>query len=65
IVRSTPNAAYIDMTDRFCDQTTCHVFIDGKLAFRDRHHLATPFAETLEPAVERALFSDVMAAAVK
>lgn len=65
IVRSTPNATYVDMTDRFCDQTTCHVFIDGKLAFRDRHHLATPFAETLEPAVERALFSDVMAAAVK
>ncbi|WP_352749349.1 hypothetical protein [Mesorhizobium sp. M0615] len=22
----------------------------GKIAYRDQHHLATPFAETLEPA---------------
>ncbi|TJW43505.1 MAG: acyltransferase [Mesorhizobium sp.] len=61
IVRTIPNATYIDMTDRFCDQTTCHAFIDGKLAFRDRHHLATPFAETLEQPMEHALFSKVVA----
>ncbi|UVK37807.1 acyltransferase [Mesorhizobium sp. AR10] len=61
IVRGTPNATYIDMTNKFCDQTTCHVFIDGMLAFRDRHHLATPFAQSLEPAVERALFSSAVA----
>ncbi|TKB31222.1 MAG: acyltransferase, partial [Mesorhizobium sp.] len=61
IVRTIPNATYIDMTDRFCDSTTCHVFIDGKLAYRDRHHMATPFAQTLEPPVERALFSKVAA----
>jgi hypothetical protein len=36
IARSIPT----DMTDKFCDRTTCHMFIDGKLAFRDRHHLA-------------------------
>jgi hypothetical protein len=29
------------------------------LAFRDRHHLATPFAESLEPVVEKALLSKV------
>jgi peptidoglycan/LPS O-acetylase OafA/YrhL len=57
IVRGMPNAAYLDVTDRFCDQTTCHVFIDGMLAFRDRHHLATPFAESLEPVVEKAVLS--------
>ncbi len=61
IVRGIPNATYLDMTNRFCDQTTCHVFIDGMLAFRDRHHLATPFAATLEPPIERALFSKVAA----
>ncbi|AZO67253.1 MULTISPECIES: acyltransferase family protein [unclassified Mesorhizobium] len=61
IVRAIPNATYIDMTDRFCDAKTCHVFIDGKLAYRDRHHMATPFAQTLEPPVERALFSKVAA----
>ncbi|RUW63378.1 acyltransferase family protein [Mesorhizobium sp. M7A.F.Ca.US.008.03.1.1] len=56
IVRSIPNASYVDMTDQFCNQTTCHVFIGGKIAFRDRHHLATAFAETLEGPLERALF---------
>ncbi|MER8829974.1 acyltransferase [Mesorhizobium sp. M0938] len=61
IVRAVPNATYIDMTDRFCDAKTCHVFIDGKLAYRDRHHMATPFAQTLELPVERALFSNVAA----
>jgi len=56
IVRAIPGASYIDMTNQFCDAKTCHVFIGGQLAYRDRHHLATPFAESLEPAVERALF---------
>ncbi|ESX31162.1 hypothetical protein X763_27905 [Mesorhizobium sp. LSHC432A00] len=56
IVRAVPGASYIDMTNQFCDAKTCHVFINGKIAYRDQHHLATPFAETLEPAVEKALF---------
>jgi len=56
IVRASPGASYIDMTSQFCDAKTCHAFINGQLAYRDRHHLATPFAESLEPAVERALF---------
>lgn len=56
IVRSIPGASYIDMTSQFCNASTCHVVINGKIAYRDQHHLATPFAETLEPAVEKALF---------
>lgn len=59
IVTSIPNAAYVDLTDRFCSATTCHVFIDGKLAFRDQHHMATPFAESLEPDVEKRVISKV------
>jgi len=58
IVQSVPGASYIDLTSQFCDARTCHVFIGGKLAFRDRHHLATPFAETLEPVVERAVLRE-------
>ncbi len=57
IVTGVPGASYVDLTDRFCSATTCHVFIDGKLAFRDQHHLATPFAETLAPDVERRVIS--------
>ncbi|SFO64211.1 Peptidoglycan/LPS O-acetylase OafA/YrhL, contains acyltransferase and SGNH-hydrolase domains [Mesorhizobium sp. NFR06] len=59
IVDSIPNAAYVDLTDRFCGATVCHVFIDGKLAFRDQHHMATPFAESLEPEVEKRVISKV------
>ncbi|QND55926.1 acyltransferase family protein [Mesorhizobium huakuii] len=56
VVKSVPDTLYVDLTDRFCGPTECHVFIGGKLAFRDRHHLATAFAETLEGPIERALF---------
>jgi len=59
IVQSVPGAFYVDLTSQFCDQTTCHVFINGKLAFRDRHHLATPFAESLEPVVEKTVLREV------
>ncbi|MDX8483322.1 acyltransferase family protein [Mesorhizobium sp. VK24D] len=59
IVDSVPNASYVDLTDRFCNATTCHVFINGQLAFRDQHHLATPFAESLEPEVEKRVISKV------
>ncbi|WP_258602549.1 hypothetical protein [Mesorhizobium sp. AR10] len=41
------------MTDRFCDDL--HVFIGGSY----RHHLATPFAEMPEPAVERAVLKEM------
>ncbi|BCG95586.1 acyltransferase family protein [Mesorhizobium sp. 131-2-1] len=59
IVQSVPGAFYVDLTSQFCDQTTCHVFINGKLAFRDRHHLATPFAESLEPVVEKTVLREM------
>ncbi|RUY34918.1 acyltransferase, partial [Mesorhizobium sp. M7A.F.Ca.US.001.04.1.1] len=47
VVTSVPDTRYIDLTNQFCGPTTCHVVISGQLAFRDRHHLATGFAETL------------------
>ncbi|MBZ9775453.1 acyltransferase family protein [Mesorhizobium sp. CO1-1-8] len=56
VVTSVPDTRYIDLTNQFCGPTACHVVISGKLAFRDRHHLATAFAETLEGPLERALF---------
>lgn len=56
VVESVPDTLYVDLTDRFCNSAMCHVFIGGKLAFRDRHHLATAFAETLEAPLEKALF---------
>ncbi|WP_136621888.1 MULTISPECIES: acyltransferase family protein [Mesorhizobium] len=56
VVASVPDTLYVDLTNHFCGPTACHVVIGGRLAFRDRHHLATAFAETLEGPLERALF---------
>jgi len=41
-----------------CQVSLNGVFINGKIAYRDQHHLATPFAETLEPAVEKAVLRE-------
>ncbi|TGW05137.1 acyltransferase, partial [Mesorhizobium sp. M2D.F.Ca.ET.145.01.1.1] len=43
VVKSVPGTLYVDLPDRCCGPTECHVFIGGKLAFRDRHPLATAF----------------------
>ncbi|PWK76239.1 acyltransferase family protein [Aminobacter sp. AP02] len=53
---------YVDLTGLFCDQATCPAMIDGKLAFRDRHHIATPFAASLAAPLEGALFGEQVAA---
>ncbi|MCG5481093.1 acyltransferase family protein [Sinorhizobium alkalisoli] len=55
------NASYVDITDLFCNRTTCPAMIGGKLTFRDRHHIATPFAATLAAPLQRALFGTMNA----
>ena len=42
-------AELIDLTDAFCDDTSCHAVIGGVIAFRDPHHLSATFARTLIP----------------
>ncbi|MCZ8546619.1 hypothetical protein OOJ09_20715 [Mesorhizobium qingshengii] len=37
---SVPDTLYVDLTNCFRGPNSCHVVIGGKLAFRDRHHLA-------------------------
>ncbi|MEK1889781.1 MAG: acyltransferase family protein [Phyllobacterium sp.] len=65
IISSIRNARYIDMTDYFCDHTLCHAMIDGKLTFRDRHHIATPYAEFLAAPLEQAIFKRTIATTLK
>ena len=52
------HASYVDVVDLFCNRTTCPAVIDGKLTFRDRHHIATPYADSLAPSLERAIFGE-------
>ena len=47
IISNISNARYVDLTNLFCDATRCHTMIDGKLTFRDRHHIAAPYAASL------------------
>jgi hypothetical protein len=56
IVTGIRNTRYVDLTNLFCDDTLCHAMIDGKLVFRDRHHIATPYAASLAAPLERAVF---------
>ncbi|WAX96249.1 acyltransferase family protein [Aminobacter sp. NyZ550] len=53
---------YVDLTELFCNDTTCPAMIGGKLTFRDRHHIATPFAATLAGSMQRAIFGNQVAA---
>ncbi|WP_395449360.1 acyltransferase family protein [Aminobacter sp. UC22_36] len=57
-----PGVRYVDLTELFCNETTCPAMIDGKLTFRDRHHIATPYAATLAGSMQRAIFGDQLAA---
>jgi hypothetical protein len=45
----------IDLTDAFCDPTTCHAVIGGLIAYRDPHHLSSTFAITLIPRIRAEL----------
>ncbi|TXR49998.1 acyltransferase family protein [Phyllobacterium endophyticum] len=65
IISGIKNARYVDMTSFFCSDTRCHAMIDGKLTFRDRHHIATPYAESLAAPLERAIFKQPIAGGVK
>ena len=53
---------YVDLTELFCNDTTCPAMIGGKLTFRDRHHIATPYAATLAGSMQRAIFGNQVAA---
>lgn len=52
---------YVDLTWLFCDTRNCPAMIDGKLTFRDRHHIATPYAASLAPALQQVLFGNRLA----
>lgn len=43
------NVAFIDLTDRFCDDTLCLPVGGNLLIFRDTHHLTIEFSRTLAP----------------
>jgi len=41
------NVSFIDLTDRFCDETYCFPVIGNVLVLRDAHHITIEYARTL------------------
>jgi len=41
------NVSFIDLTDRFCDETYCFPVIGNVLVLRDAHHISIEYARTL------------------
>ncbi len=46
---NTPGVTGVDLTDHFCDLTSCHSVIGGLIVYFDSHHLTATFARTLAP----------------
>jgi peptidoglycan/LPS O-acetylase OafA/YrhL len=64
-VAQAAKADYVDLVDLFCNEAVCPAVIDGKLTFRDRHHIATPYAESLAPRLQRAVFGETIVGALR
>ncbi len=47
--RALPESRLIDLTDRYCDEHTCHMVIGNVVVYRDRDHFTATFARTLAP----------------
>ena len=46
-----PRVTVIDLTDAFCDETTCHALIGGLIVYFDDHHMTATFARTMATTV--------------
>jgi peptidoglycan/LPS O-acetylase OafA/YrhL len=48
-----PRVHLVDLTDRFCDSTTCYPVIGDLVVYRDYSHLSGAFSEALAPYISR------------
>ena len=46
------NVIFADLTDSFCDDTTCYPVIGNIIVFRDDNHITAEYAKTLAPALK-------------
>lgn len=49
---SSSSVESIDLTNRFCDETTCYVVIGGLIVYFDGGHITNTYARTLAPDIE-------------
>ncbi len=48
-------AAMVDLSDRYCSDTSCPAVVGGVLVYRDSTHITATWASTLEPYLAQAL----------
>lgn len=46
------NVIFADLTDSFCDDTTCYPVIGNIIVFRDDNHITAQYSKTLAPALK-------------
>lgn len=46
------NVIFADLTDYFCNETTCPPVIGNVIVYRDTHHITATYAKTLAPALK-------------
>ncbi|PID00872.1 acyltransferase family protein [Sporosarcina sp. P29] len=46
------NVFFADLTNSFCDETTCYPVIGNIIVYRDDNHITAQFAKTLAPALK-------------
>lgn len=49
------NVTFADLTDNFCDESTCYGVIGNIIVYRDKHHITAAYAKTLAPALREPL----------
>lgn len=49
------NVIFADLTDYFCDETTCPAVIGNVIVYRDDNHITAEYAKTLAPALKEPL----------
>jgi peptidoglycan/LPS O-acetylase OafA/YrhL len=49
--KELPAVKLIDLTDNFCDATTCHELIGGLIVYFDDEHMTSTFSKTLAPII--------------
>ena len=52
--RKYPSVEMVSINGEICDSVRCHAVLDGKVIFRDRHHLTASFARSLSGHIEKA-----------
>jgi peptidoglycan/LPS O-acetylase OafA/YrhL len=50
-----PRAVVLDLTEAFCNQSTCPPVLDGTVVYQDSNHMTKSFSASLAPALGRAL----------